>query len=551
MNQDRVDEPQQGETVLLQAGDLVAADLRLLEARGLEVDEFDVTGEIVPVAKVLGEEPTILYRGSRITRGSGKGVVIANREAAEYEEYLRQPWEPQAGTRPSPIEGSRFWWLALLLPPLLVAFHHYGARPLLFLLAAATVVLVLVLPNGALFQYVATRMAAAKLRDRGIRVRGERALERLGALDTVCLDKTGVLTSREMVVRQVHFAEGPADMAAFGNGGERATLTEMACALGNDVFFLERLGRADPIDRALVAFAESRGFDIGELTRKHPRIYDLPFDSEARYMAAGFDFHDHALYFAKGDPEVILPMCGDYLNAVGAETKLDPAALSRLRHHLEAAGQAGDILIALAYHRGARGAPPQRYTFLAAVQLANPLRPGVPAMVAGLKEAGLRVVMLTGDRLETAMAIAREAGIYAGPAASRTGKQVAAMALTELARRTASASVFARLLPWQKGLLIRVWRQTDQVVAMVGDGANDTIALRVADVGISLVEGSSPLAKRESQVLIREVGDLLPLIQGARSLHQLIRRFVVVRMTALMAVLLPWYAWISVVALPL
>ena len=164
-------------------------------------------------------------------------------------------------------------------------------------------------------------------------------------------------------------------------------------------------------------------------------------------------------------------------------------------------------------------------------------------MVRRLEEMGLRPIMLTGDRPETAMAIGKQAGIGLDSSYCLTGKHIAQMALQEVARQAAYVSIFARLLPSQKGVLVRLLQQTGDCVAMVGDGANDTVALRAADVGLSFLESSSPLAKRVSRILINDLSDVLLIIAGAKRIKRGLKYLLLFRVIALISMLSGLYGW--------
>lgn len=561
-----------GDMVFLQAGDLVLADLELVEARGLEVDEWELTGELRPVEKRVGEEAAYLYRGSRVTRGSGRGIVVATGVETEYGEILKQPWELKIRKLPPLIKRQSCILLVLLLPPFLAALGRHDGNALTLLLCLATAVVLVLLQNSELFRYLLTSSEARRLEARGIDIRDATCLDDVSRLDVVCLDKTGILTTLDIEVGGLHFAGETPDAVSFLPDDKRGTLTGIACALCNDVFFLERRHQADPIDKALISFALQHGFDIDQLAAQYKRVYDKPFDSEDRYMAAGFELGsnpasscilgektgagacseqigsglaglgDQTLYFVKGDPEFILKMCTGYMTASGSVRNVDGDFLVSIKTATDSANQQGDIAVALGYSPGT-AIPPKRYTFLCLIQLQNPLRPGVPDEVRWLKDVGIRPIMLTGDRPEAAMAIGKKAGIGPDSSYCLTGKAIAQMALEEVARQAAYVSIFARLLPSQKGILVRLLQERGHSVAMVGDGANDTVALRVADVGISFGKSSSPLAKRVSRILIQDLADLLTIIAGAKRIERWFKCFMLFRVAALISMPVGLYAW--------
>jgi len=534
-----------GDTVLVQAGDLVPADLELLEAHGLEVDEWGLTGELMPVGKRVGEEDVYLYRGSRVTRGSGKGIVVATGEETEYGQILKQPWERERREPPPLARWQHGLPLILLLPPLIAAFRRYDYGAWICLLFLAVAVAIVLLQNHELYRYLVTSREARRLAARGIDVRDVACLDVVSQIDVICLDKTGVLTTLDVEVGAVHSAGEMPDLASSLPNDERGALIGIACALCNDVYFPEKKGQASPIDRALMSFALDNGFDFDQLAVQCKRVYDKPFDSEDRYMAAGFEHCDQQLCFAKGDPEVILRMCRGYVTASNTESRMDEAFLRSLRAALNSARQRGGIVLGIAYGQGVE-MPSCQYAFLCLICLRNPLRPEVPGFVRSLKAEGIRPIILTGDRVETAVTVGEQAGISPSSAYCLTGKDIARMPLDEVARQAAHVSIFARLLPHQKGIIVRLLQRRGHSVSMVGDGANDTIALRSADLGLSFAENSSPFARSVSRILVHDLADVLTIVQGAKRMELRLEELSLFRAIALVAIVLALYAWVLV-----
>jgi len=531
-----------GDVLLLQAGDLVPADVKLIEARGLEVDEFDLTGELVPVDKKVDGEEVFVYKGSTVTRGNGKGVVIATGEETEYGKILKQRWGQVKYEFPSLIKGRYLMLLFFLLPPLIISLTRHSNPALVCTVYSTMAVFIVLIQNNDLFNYVLTSSEVKKITSQNIQICDETSLDSINKVNTVCFDKTGVLTTREIEVKRIHFTDGISDIDPFLSDKHISDLIGIACALCNDVIFLERIGQGNPIDRALVSFALKNGTKVNELASRYKRIYEKPFDSEDRYMTCGFEFDDKKMYFTKGDPDVIVKMCKDYITASGIEKKADLDFLSSINAKARSINQEGDVAIALAYSSRALETPPSHYTFLCLIQLTNPVKPGVQA-VRNLKEIGKRNLILTGDRPETAMKIAEETGIDIKSNYCLTGKDMAKMEFSEIARQSDHISVFARLSPSQKAILIMLMQQRGNPIAMVGDGANDTIALKVADVGISFVQNSSHLAKRVSEILINDSADLLTLIQSARRIKWRARYLMLFRAIVLASMLVILYTF--------
>jgi len=533
-----------GDVVLLQAGDLVPADLKLVEARALVIDEWELTGEILPAEKGADGEDVYIYRGSRVIRGNGQGIVVATGEGTEYAKILKQPWKQARPTLPTPVRTRYFILLSLVFPSLVVYLIRHGLSAPIILLSMLVSVLVVLLQNDDLFRYVFTSRQAKELARQHIHILDITSLRAILDVKLMCFDKTGVLTTRDLEVKRIHLSEKMAPSILLPDT-EIATLIKTGCALCNDVMFAGTMDRVNPIDRALMSFASKNGVDLNETALRYKRIYDKPFDSEDRHMACGFRLNDKHLFFAKGDPEVILKMCGSYVAGSGIEKRIDWPFLLSLRAQMDSINQEGDMAIAMAFASGALEAPPAQYAFLCLIQLENPLNPTVPDVLHRLRETGIRTVMLTGDRAETAIRIGRVTGIETDfyGRLFLTGKDIVKMPLSEVAKQSAYVSIFARLLPSQKGILVRQLQQRNGSVAMIGDGANDTIALRAADVGISFAENGSPLAKRVSKILINDLEDLLTIIQSANRIESQVWLLWVIRTLILVSVLIGSYAW--------
>jgi Ca2+-transporting ATPase len=456
--------------VLIQAGDSVPADLKLLEASELEVDEFELTGEILPVPKRVAPEVDVrLLQGSQVLRGHGKGVVIAVGEDTEFGQILKQ-------SEPYFQKGKIHSVKSLIL-----------------------------------------RGRKRKLLKENIFLRDERVLEDLRKVDIFCFDKTGVLTSRDIKVKEIYLGGEKGTIAGVGDPRTRDILLT-GCTLCNDVAYLETKGLANPLDRALMSFAEENGINLDQSQRQYERIYQKPFNSEERYMACGFDpgYDGKRIYFAKGDPEVLLKKCDRYVTPWGERRSLDFSFLSAVRVKMEEMSCDGSVVIALAWSENSMIKPPSSYTFLCLLRLENPLQSGAKAVMHELSAKGIRNMILTGDRTDTALRVGAETDIENAAKFYLTGRDVEKMPLSEVARQCDYVSVFTRLSPSQKGIIVRIFQQKDHRVAVVGDGANDVIALKSADVGISFFERSSPMAKRAARVLVNNLEDILRVMEMAR-----------------------------------
>jgi Ca2+-transporting ATPase len=519
------DDLRAGDMVLIQTGDVVPADLKLLDAVDLELDEFELTGEIMPQEKHLTPGADLLaFQGTVVVRGHGKGIVLAAGENTEYGKILRQSISRRKGERIPAIRKGHVELLLFLIIALPVSIRLYpGYAPASVLLCVLLASSLLLLPKDGMLRLIARRCRQKKLLMQDIVLQDEGILEAVGDLDVFCFDKTGVLTTREMEVKGIWLGGRDFFEGEFSAVGAREILMT-GSALCHDLAYAQTHALANPLDHALMSFAERHGFSMTGLERSHRRIWQKPFSSQQRYMACGFQYGDSGkrIYFAKGDPDVILRQCRGYLTPTGETRPLDFELLSAIRARLDGRRQKGGVIIAMAFAEGPFEGPPPGYTFLSLFEFENRIKPDAKAVLQGLGGMGIRSVLLTGDRAETALRVGVEAGIDAPDGFCLTGGSIGRMPLSEVARQAEYVSVFARVSPSQKGIVVRSLQQRGHRVAMVGDGANDVIALRSADVGISFFNKSSPLAKRTAMVLVNDLGDILRIVETARGARRAI-----------------------------
>ncbi|SFE53594.1 HAD-IC family P-type ATPase [Blastococcus tunisiensis] len=476
-----------GDVVLVEAGDVVGADARLLAAEDLEVDESGLTGESLSVAKALPATPgaevadrtCMLFDGTTVVAGRGRAVVVAVGPATQAGRAARAAGgaAPPAGVQARLAELTRSVLpLTLAGGAAVTGLGVLWRRPLRESVASGVAIAVAAVPEGLpLVATVAQQAAARRLSRRGAVVRSARVLEALGRVDTVCFDKTGTLTENRLrVARLLPDGDTTDDellrlaAAGMGNGDDRAHETDRAV--------LEAAGDAwdGPPDAGL-PFAAGRGFSVAV--------------RDGRLVV-------------KGAPEVVLRRCA------GA-----PDVGDRVR---ELAG--GGLRVLAVAERGVDGVPDDldgaaaELTFRGLVGLADTLRESSVRAVEQLRAAGVRVVVATGDHPETASAIAAEAGI---PDADRvvTGARLAKASDAERARLVAGSAVFARLSPEQKVTLVQALRRAGATLAMTGDGVNDAAAIRLADVGVGVEGAESPAARTAADLVLTDL-DLSRLVDA-------------------------------------
>lgn len=500
-----------GDIVLLEAGDRVPADLRLVEAHGLAAQEAALTGESVPVEKdahpaareaALGDRHSMLWSGTLVTQGSARGLVVATGSATEIGRIGGLLAGVADLTTPLVEQMDRFGrWLSGII--LLVAGLALGwgylieTMPFRELFMAVVGMAVAAIPEGlpAVMTITLAIGAQAMARRQAI-VRRLPAIEAIGAVSVICTDKTGTLTRNEMMVVAVETPEGSFTVSGEGYAPKGTispagdlTALARAAARCNDAS-LRRTGGdwqvdGDPMEGALLAFAGKVGGD-----HLAPRQDALPFDSRHRFMAVlGGDGALHV----KGAPERVLAMC-EGIDAKDWHHRADHLARGGLRVLALAEGRAASL---------DRHAPPTGLRFLGLLGLIDPPRPEAVAAVAECRAAGIAVKMITGDHAGTAAAIAREIGL-AYPDRVLTGADLDRMDDAGLAQAVLEADVFARTSPEDKLRLVAALQAGGLSVAMTGDGVNDAPALKQADVGIAMGRKGSEAAKEAADLVLAD-----------------------------------------------
>jgi Ca2+-transporting ATPase len=263
-------------------------------------------------------------------------------------------------------------------------------------------------------------------------------------------------------------------------------------------------------------------------------------------MVSGFEREGRNVYFAKGDPGVILKLCKQGLTSSGVQKNLTMEARIRLNGYRNEISKSGETVIALAYSFDDGNGTPKSFTFLCMLELENKLQAGVQEIIQEANSIGIRSLLLTGDRIEAAVKVGFESGIAQNPRIYLTGPVVEQLPLSEISRQIEFCSVYARLLPSQKGILILRLQQLGHHVAMVGDGPNDGLALKLADVGISFVEDSSPIARKQSALLISNLTNLLQLLAAASQFRMWMRNLKIIRWALIAVILIASYAWLLI-----
>jgi calcium-translocating P-type ATPase len=505
-----------GDIVLLEAGDKVPADLRVIEARGLAAQEAILTGESVPVEKgqspvaadaALGDRRSMLWSGTLVTQGTARGLVVATGQATEIGRIGGLLAGVEQLTTPLVAQIDHFarWlsFLILLVAGLLLVWGYYvGHMPFADLFMAVVGVAVAAIPEGLpAVMTITLAIGVQAMARRNAIVRRLPAIEAIGSVSVICTDKTGTLTRNEMVVAAAETAEGVfavdgegyAPEGAITPAGDLSALAR-AAALCNDASLRRQDGiwmvEGDPMEGALLAFAGKVGSDHAAR-----RLDAIPFDSRHRFMAVLTDGPQGRVTHVKGAPERVLRMCA----GIDLHIWHDRAeALARRGLRVLALAErpeAGERIDAATLEGG--------LTFLGLVGLIDPPRPEAIAAVAECRAAGIRVKMITGDHAGTAAAIAAQIGL-ANAHRVLTGADLDKLDDAQLALEVADVDIFARTSPEHKLRLVTALQAHGLSVAMTGDGVNDAPALKRADAGIAMGLKGSEAAKEAADLVLAD-----------------------------------------------
>jgi len=517
-----------GDVLLLSTGDRVAADARVIESQGLEVDEATLTGESLPVAKVpngRGATDRIILEGSNVTTGRGQAVVVAVGRQTRMG-ATAAALSIEATTEESPL-GARLGQLLHVLLPLsligggiVIASGLLRRQPLLVQLTLGVTVVLAVIPEGLpLLASVSEAAVARRLASLAAPVRRLSAVEALGRVDIACADKTGTLTEGRLVVSLVDNNDQEAKLPGDLLPNMRQVLLTAALACPHpdapDV-------GAHPTDIAVIKGAQEAG--LGEqLQVKHTT--ELAFDPVRSFYATVVDKR----LCLKGAPEALVSRCSWILHQ-GERQPLDDSGQEALLIYAQRLAERGLRVLMVA--EGPAEIPldnPHGLTALGFVGISDPLKPTVQATVRRCHSAGVHMIMITGDHPATARTIAREAGLLApGEHNGKvlTGYQVMEMPDDELDERLEHAVVIARATPLDKLRIIESLQRRGHTVAMTGDGVNDAPALRLADVGVAMGRGGTEVARQTADVVLAD-DDFSTLVEAlieGRSFWRNIRR---------------------------
>lgn len=527
-----------GDVVLLEGGDKVPADLRLFRVKNLQIDEAPLTGESMPVSKTiealegdvpLGDRRNLAFAGTLMTSGTGTGLVIASGDNTEIGRIAGMLQEVEGVDTPLIRRLARFskviTIVIIVFCVLVFVLGVLTGQEASDMLMASVALAVSAIPEGLpAIMTIALAIGVKRMASRNAVVRKLPAVEALGSATVICSDKTGTLTRNEMTVTRIVTVDGR--LTVTGSGYEPAgdvidasenrvtldnssALQELikASVLCNDATLRHKDGQwrieGDPTEGSLLVLAGKAGISIDESVDNHPRTDAIPFESELQYMATlHHDDSNQAMIYLKGSPEAVLSRCAHEWRA---DEPLDPDKWQEIVKQMAAEG-----LRVLAVAEKPSG--PQEtelefddtedgFALLGLVGMTDPPRQEAIAAIEKCHAAGIRVIMITGDHIATAQAIARQIGLRSTEAAM-TGAELEKLDAAGIDHAIDGVDVFARVAPAQKLDIVQSLQRRGHVVAMTGDGVNDAPALKQADIGVAMGITGTDVSKEAAEMVL-------------------------------------------------
>ena len=550
-----------GDVALVEAGDRIAADGRIVLAANLEIDESTLTGESVPVAKItealpdanlaIGDRANMAYMNTLVTRGRGELLVTATGARTEVGRLARELAETSEPPSPLQIQldqlGKRLGGIALSLVALLSFLQLLRGAGLTHVIIDGIALAVAAMPEGLpVVVTVTLALGMHQMARRRAIVKRLASVETLGCTTIICSDKTGTLTLNQMTVRSFFFDARFFDVTGEGyrtEGAIRAIQVPdtapdpaplLVAAVGcNDSRLEGDRVIGDPMEGALLVLAVKGGVDRVAVESALPRIAEIPFDSAHKFMATFHQADAHVLMHVKGAPDVLLARCTAELTPSGPHP-LQTQQRDRIeRAYLDfgARGLRGLLVASRSISRTefeSAGDPARHVTdltFLGLLGIMDPPRPEAREAIKQCNAAGIAVRMITGDHKSTAGAIARELGLE-GDVVS--GAEIDPLNSAELAAIIDRVGVFARVAPSHKVKIVRALQARGHVVAMTGDGVNDAPALKAADIGVAMgITGTAVAKEAATMVLIDDnFESIVSAVRQGRVLYDNILKFV-------------------------
>ena len=506
-----------GDIVLLEAGDIVPADLRLLKTSQLQISEATLTGESVPVYKderavlqdntILGERVNMAFSSTIVNYGTATGVVVAtgmNTEVGKIAHMLEKTTDLDTPLKRKLNKiGKILSVVGIAVSLIIVAIGLLYDKNFVSILMIAISLAISVIPEGLpATATIVMALGVQRMAKQNALIRKLPAVETLGSTTVICSDKTGTLTQNKMTVKQFALYDD------FINGKIKTDKDKVdnrellqAAVLCNNAALEDNKAVGDPTEVALLTFSKKQNFTI---TSDHQRVLELPFDSDRKRMTVIYKFTDYVIY-TKGAIDSILPLCNK-IDVNGKEKDLTEDDIAKINELCRISSQGALRVLAFA-KKNVKEIPPKKniekdLTFIGILSMIDPPRDEVKKAIATCHRAGIKVIMITGDHIDTAIAITKQLNIYQEGDLAFSGSDLVYMTDEHLDQIVYITSVFARISPNDKLRIVNSLKRQQNIVAMTGDGVNDAPALKAADIGVAMGKTGTDVARESADMIL-------------------------------------------------
>ncbi len=531
-----------GDIIMLEAGDAVPADARLIEAASVKAEESALTGESVPSDKFadvivsesgevpLGDRSNMVYTGTTIVYGRAKAVVVAtamDTEMGKIAKAITDASEEKTPLQVKLAQLSKILTVAVLaICAIVFAINLFRAdnidgEVLLDTFMVAVSLAVAAIPEGlSAVVTIVLSMGVSKMAAQNAIIRKLTAVETLGCTQVICSDKTGTLTQNKMTV-----------VEHYTNNLEQLCYCNALC---NDTAIdSEGNVTGEPTEAALQVYALKNGVDRRELNSTLPRIAEAPFDSGRKMMSTLHSLNDKVIQYTKGAPDVIISLCTKYIAEDGKVKELDDNTRSAILAQNKAFADKALRVLAAAFkthNELPKFSSPadieNDLVFIGLSGMIDPVRPEVMETVAKCREAGIRPVMITGDHIDTAIAIGKELGIIQDASQALTGAQLDKISDEQLATDITKYSVYARVQPEHKVRIVTAWKKLGYITAMTGDGVNDAPSIKTADIGVGMGITGTDVTKGVADMILGDdnFATIVNAVEEGRRIYSNVRK---------------------------
>ena len=560
-----------GDIILLETGDKVPADARLIEVAKLQVDESSLTGESVPVKKgpcLLEEVPiadrkNMVFMGTIVTRGRAKAIIVETGMQTEFGKIATMVQEVEEKLTPLQIKLKEFGrWLGVVTIVICVVVFSVGvlreflvkgvveSEFIIMMFMAAVSLAVAAIPEGLpAIVTISLALGVQKMVKRNALIRQLPAVETLGCTNVICSDKTGTLTKNEMTVREIYTNDEVIEVTGTGYVPKGKLILDSEEVDVKDIKLLLKIGAlcndaklthnekweilGDPTEGSLIVVASKAGLIKEELEEKYPRIDEVPFDSERKLMTTIHDIGGERVVYVKGAPDIILDRCTHLYNK-GKITELSGRDREKIPEINRMMAEKALRVLAVAYKKIKDSDEvnsdeiESNLIFVGLVGMIDPPRDEVIKSIKECEEAGIKTVMITGDHLLTAKAIAKQIGLLKEGDRVLTNTELYKLSDEELEEIVDSVAIYARVSPEHKVKILDALKRKGHVVAMTGDGVNDAPALKKSDIGVAMGITGTDVSREASDMILTDDNftSIVNAVEEGRGIYSSIKKFV-------------------------